>query len=98
MPGSVPGAEPGPEPEPGAGPMPESGTSVAWAGTEAGVAVTPFPSIVTSPVWAGASTGHVMVWVFCSHTPQVTTVLMKLGGMAGWVQTAGSPVQISLMV
>lgn len=63
--------------------MPEPGESVAWAGTEAGVAVTPLPPIVTSPVWAASSTGQVMVWVSCSHTPQVTTVLMKLGGMAG---------------
>lgn len=54
--------------------------------------------MVTSPVWAASSTGQVMVWVFCSHTPQVTIDLMKLGGMAGLVQTAGSPVHISLMV
>lgn len=54
--------------------------------------------MVTSPVWAAFSTGQVMVWVFFSHTPQVTTVLMKLGGMAGWVQDFGLPVQTSVMV
>lgn len=71
---------------------------MGWAGTEAGLAVTPLPYMVTSPVWAAFSTGQVMVWVFCSHTPQVTTVLMKLGGMAGWVQDFGLPVQTSVMV
>lgn len=46
------------------------------------------------------STGHVIVWVLCSHTSQVTTVPMKLGGTggSGWVHAAGSPMQTSLIV
>lgn len=39
-----------------------------------------------------------MVWVFSTHTPQVTTVLMKLGGMVGSTQPPGSPVQTSSIV
>jgi hypothetical protein len=60
--------------------------------------VTPFPYILTSPVLAASSTGQVMVWVFSTQTPQVTTVWTKLGGVAGGIHTSGSPVQISLMV
>lgn len=77
---------------PGPEPLLKSSKPVGCAMTEAGVAVTPFPYIVTFPVRAASSTGHVMVWVFSTHTPQVTTVLMKFGGMFGRIQVSEAPV------
>lgn len=92
MPDVAPDIESELKPEPGPKPMLKSGEPVGCAKTEAGVAVTPFPYIVTFPVRAASSTGHVMVWVFSTHTPQVTTVLMKFGGTFGRVQVSESPV------
>lgn len=64
----------------------------------AGAAVTPLPQMRTEPVWSAAAAGHVMVCRGVAHASQETVVVRKSGGVDGWCQDAGSPVQTSWMV